>query len=284
MVERGRRCRAEMKITKLAVLVVLIGAAMVGIGLTLPNYMSDWGLAYYPAVRRWLGGQSPYDPTVAAPFVNAPWILPVLTPLALLPMEWGHVALFYLNLGGYILLLRKLKAGKLATVAFLLSPPVVTGLIGGQIDGLLSLGFVLPPAVGLFFIAAKPQLGMGLAIYWFMEKWKNGGWKAVVRTFGPVGLVMTLSLWIFPDWLPGMTHLTVRDWNTSLWPRGLVIGLVLLVWAIRNGCKGMAISSSVFFAPYLAEQSWSAGLIGLTGDGLLVLAATIGMWIVFVIR
>jgi len=265
---------------KIAFLAVLVATAMTGMGLMMSRYKSDWGWAYRPAVLLWLEGESPYL-RAEWPFANPPWVLPFLAPFALLPMEWGRQAMFYLNLGCYIYLLRKLKAGRLATAAFLLTPTVVFGLESGQIEGLLSLGYVLPPALGLFFMAAKPQMGIGLAVYWMVEAWRLGGWRKVLVIFAPVGLAVLLSAWAYPDWIETMLTLTPARWNRGVWPQGIPVGAVLLALAIRQRRKEWAIGSSVFFAPYLAGQTWATGLVALVGDGALMALACAALWVVF---
>jgi len=274
-----------MKRLKVVILIVLAVTAMTGMGLVIAGFKSDWGWAYRPAALRWLEGESPYLVTGAAwPFGNAPWVLPFLAPFSLLPMEWGRQAMFYLNLGCYIYLLRRLKAGRLATAAFLLSPAVVLGLVTGQIEGLLSLGYVLPPALGLFFVAAKPQMGLGLAVFWLVEAWRLGGWRKIFVRFAPVGIAVLLSTWAFPEWLGSMLEIAPERWNQGVWPQGLPVGVVLLTLAIRGTRKEWAIGSSVFFAPYLAGQTWASGLVALVGDGPLMALACAALWVVFFLR
>jgi len=270
---------------KMVVLAALVATAMAGMGLVMSQFKSDWGWAFRPAALRWLGGESPYEATGKSwPFANAPWVLPFLAPFAWLPMEWGRQAMFYVNLGCYIYLLRKLKAGRLATAAFLLSPAVVLGLVTGQIEGLLSLGYVLPPALGMFFVAAKPQMGIGLAAFWLVEGWQKGGWRQVVMRFAPVGVATLLAAWLYPEWISAMLEIAPVHWNHGVWPEGLPVGVVLLALALRGRRKEWAIGSSVFFAPYLAGQTWATGLVALVEDGVLMALACVALWLVFFLR
>lgn len=246
------------------------------------QFISDWGMAFRPALWRWFRGDSPYTPERGiAPFANAPWILPILAPFALLTMRSGHAVVLFVNLACYVLLMRKLHATKLAAFAFLLSPPVITGLIGGQIDGMLSLGYILPPVFGSLVILAKPQIGIGLLVFWAFKAWKKDRVLGVMKIFLPSLILIAVSVWLFPEWIPAMTNLPDIWWNTSLWPQAIPLGVAMLYFAIKRNDSNLAVSSSVFFTPYLAWQGWFAGLIGLVEDGKLMLLVSLSMWVVF---
>ena len=44
----------------------------------------------------------------------------------------------------------------------------------------------LPTPIGLIFAVTKPQVGIGIAIYWFIHIFKTKGFWAVAKTFAPV--------------------------------------------------------------------------------------------------
>jgi hypothetical protein len=189
-----------------------------------------------------------------------------------------------INLVCYSIVAVKLGARPLALAAFLVSYPVVFGIIYGQIDGLISLGYILPPTLGLFLVLAKPQSGLGLAIFWLIDAWYLGRWRKVLSTFLPVTVAFGLSYFLFGNWFSTMSYPASQSWNTSLWPQSIPIGSVLLVSALQQRKPGLAIASSPFLSPYVAAHSWAATLIGLMPNSLLTIIASIGTWLVWLFR
>jgi len=59
---------------------------------------------------------------------------------------------------------------------------------------------VLPPVVGLFFIAVKPQVGIAVAIFWFVEAARRGGGREVVKVFAPIAVALAAPLAVFGWW------------------------------------------------------------------------------------
>ncbi len=133
----------------------------------------DWETAFKPAVWKLLQGQSPYR---IEGYFNAPWTLLPLIPLVLLPESIGRAAHAVITLAAFAYTAYKLGAKPLAMVILLLSPPVMHGLLNGNIDWLAVLGFVLPPQIGLFFITTKPQIGIAVGLYWLVDIWLQQGW------------------------------------------------------------------------------------------------------------
>jgi len=168
-----------VQISLLAIVVIVLVGAM---SLVLPPAV-DWHSVFRPAARRLLSGQSPYE---VEGFFNAPWALLPLIPLALVPENIGRAMLALLNLVIFGHVARRMGAKLLAISFLLVSPPVLHGILNGNLDWLVALGFVLPPQIGLFFIIIKPQVGIGVGLYWLVEAWRAGGWQRVLRTFRPV--------------------------------------------------------------------------------------------------
>ena len=158
----------------------------------------------------------------------------------------------------------KLKTNILLIFAFLLSSGMIVNSIYGNLDGLVALGFVLPPQIGLFFVLAKPQIGLIAAIFWFIESWRNGGIKLVVKVFLPVTVAFLISMIIFGPWFQNSSNVIQAKWNVSIWPYGIPIGILLLAMAVWKREIRFAIAASPFFAPYLAIHSWAIVWLGLT--------------------
>ncbi len=242
----------------------------------------DWKETFYPAARAVLNGQSPYTvPT----FRNAPWLVVLLAPFAILPERPGGVLFFLASLILYALTAFRLKASRIALIAFLLSPPVVYGLRMLNVDVFVLLGFTLPAPLGLFFVALKPQMGAVMIPFWLAQAWRRNGFRGVAQTFLPFTLACAVSFLIFGNWLAGrQADLLNSFWNASLFPWSLPVGVVLAALALRDDREDLAMSASPFLSPYLAYHSWAAVLTGLLRRDFELILAVVSMWLVALIR
>jgi hypothetical protein len=223
-----------------------------------PVIGTDWHWAYYPASRALMAGQSPYFGTL----FNPPWVLLAMIPVALLPAEWGASIMFVAELVFFLVVMFRLK------VHLWLVPPLVvfSGMLfnstNANIDGLCALGFILPPPVGLFFVLAKPQIGVGVAAYWAWCAWRGGGWRKLVRTFAPVMIAYGLSFIVYGNWM----NTSGLIWSAStvhIFPFGVPLGIMLVILACRRRSIGPAIAAGVLFAPYVNSFTWSFLWLGM---------------------
>lgn len=281
---------SQIKIPKLKTLLVLTLGAIVLYGFVrvLPSLQigMDWEQVYRPAALALANGKSPY--TVV--FYAAPWSVIPLVPFALLPPDLGNAGVFILGLSAFAYVAYKLGAGPGNMSIFLLSAPVVGCLIFGNIEWMPLLGFVLPAPIGLIFAVIKPQVGIGLVIYWFVHILRTKGIWEVIKTFTPVTLVTLLSFWMYGFW-PLLFQKTMEQsqtsslaYNTSLWPQGIFVGIWLLYKSIQKQKPGMALASSPFLSPYALQFTWVSVLTGLIGSPLELLLVSVGLWIPVVIR
>jgi hypothetical protein len=264
----------------------LIAAGLIGLGITayfvLPDPV-DWAIFYRPATLALLAGKSPF--TVGSYF-NPPWILLPLIPFALLPYKISNAALFVANLVIFIFIGRRSSKRPLPLLALLCSFPVIVCLLFGQIDGIALLGLFMPRPLGMIFLLAKPQTGAFVALFWVLEAWRQGKWKQVFVTVAPVGIMTLASILIF--------HLTPQNFdvsilisaphNTSLWPGSILIGLPLLVYALRQRKQGFAMMATPLLSPYIAPQSWSIGMLGLIPYEWELVAASLASWVFLIER
>lgn len=242
----------------------------------------DYYHAFEPAAQLWLRGQSPY---LQGAFFNPPWALVPLLPLVLLPGPWVPWLLALANLGAFAAAGVRLGAKPLPLALLILSPQMLRLGFNGQIDWLLPLGLLLPRPAALFFVLAKPQLGIGLAVYWLVDSWRAGGWRQLAKDFGPVGAAFALSFAVYGFYLGGGAVLTgpTITWNISPWPYSLIVGAALLVSALRNRRAGHALTAGPFFSPYLAGHSIVSPVLGLVHDQWVMAAACLSLWAVYVL-
>lgn len=226
----------------------------------LPSIGVDWMISFRPAARLLLELKSPY----ATPgFFNPPWALIPLLPFALLPAGLGAAFLFVLNIFSLLFASVKMRMNAIAFVVFILFSGTLVNAWNGNIEGLLAIGFVLPPQIGLFFVLCKPQFGLGVAIFWILQEWREGGIRKVVRVVAPVSIALGISFVLFGFWPARTPGLVDMRWNASLFPYGVPIGLALLAVSIWRRNMFLAIASSPFFAPYVAGNTWSVVWFGL---------------------
>lgn len=232
----------------------------------------DWTMAYRPAALAMLSGHSPYLITTER-FANAPWALFPLIPLAVLPIEWGRFILVLISLAAFAFVAYKLRATPIAMIAFLLSPFVFRCLWYGQIDWLPLLGIVMPPWIGLFFIATKPQVCGLVALYWLAEAWRAG---TIIKTFTPVTIATVVSFGAFGFW-PASAAAFGR--MGAMWPWSIALSVALLFVAYKRKDKTPAAAASPLASPYAQLHSFASVLLPLMRYQWLMVAAVVLLWI-----
>ncbi|HSW62700.1 MAG TPA: hypothetical protein VLH56_05235 [Dissulfurispiraceae bacterium] len=244
--------------------------------------LSDWQVNYRPPVLSLLSGQSPYTHGASN---NPPWTYVLLAPFALFPPALGNTAIGLVCMAALALTGYKLGAKPLPLALLLFTPQVMFLSRNGGIDWLIALGFIMPPQIGLFFVLIKPQIGICVALFWFVEAWRKGRMCEVLRVFAPVGLAYAASVAVFglSSILPmqaGELVAAKYPWDATTFPLTIPVALVLVVSALRSRDLKKAILASPFLSPYVAFYSWPAAVLGLAGNSWYMLAAVAGMWIV----
>ena len=268
------------KVAKIILLAVATTILMSIMPLALPPAI-DWSGVFRPAAQKLISGSSPYN---VKGFIYPPWALLPLVPLALLPESIGRAVLIMTNLVTFGYTAHRIGAKPLALVFFLLSPPVLHCLINGNIDWLVTLGFVLPPQIGLFFIIVKPQIGVAVGIYWLVEAWRIKGWREVLRVFGPITVAMLSSFVLFGLWPLQWGKPLSFWWNASLWPASIPVGVVLLVAAVHKRRIEYAMGASPCLSPYVLFHSWVGALLAVVKSVPETVAAVVGLWILVGVR
>lgn len=264
--------------------VILAGGTALSLlaGRYLP-YSIDWETVFRPAALAIGAGRSPYQ---VDEFFAAPWGLLALIPVARLEHDFGRGVYFLLAAACYAWLAYRLGTKPLGMLAFLLSPPVLHGFLTGNIDWLVLLGLTFPPQIGLLFVLIKPQLGLGIAIFWLVEAFRNGGWRCVWHEFWPLTVMSLASFAIFGLWPLRALQLVSepKNFNMSLWPWGLPLGVLLLAAAIHRRQRRFAIASSPFLSPHVVFHSYAAVLAGILPSTRYTLLACAGLWVWVAVR
>lgn len=258
-----------------------LGVALVAVAAHFLPVGVDWEAAFRPAAREVLALRSPYN---IEGYLNPPWLLALLLPLALLPPSVGYGVLVVMSLAGFAYAAYRFGAKPLTLAVFLASPPVIHSLLNGNVDFVPVLGFVLPPQIGLFFVTVKPQMGWVVVVFWLVEGWRQGGWREVARVFGPVTLAAALSFVLWGLWPLRFERELQLWWNASLWPASIPVGVALAVAAIRTRRIEYAMGASPCLSPYVLLHGWAGALCAVTPRQAETLAAVAGLWTLVAIR
>ncbi len=241
----------------------------------------DWSDYYRPATIALINQQSPYS---INGFINPPWVLIPMIPLLIFPENVGRAILAVAMMSSLFFVSKKMGAGLIGSIALLLSPPAIQLIMDGNVDWMVTLGFILPPQIGLFFIAIKPQMGIMVIPFWMLLSWKKGGYKELLRVFGPFTIVVLLMLIIF-GLSPIMNQQDIA-WggNASLWPISIPVGMVLFIHSIRNKDINFSIAASPCLSPFVLLHSWIGVFLVLSRQKWETLVAVVGLWIVVIIH
>lgn len=268
---------------KTKLFVAMLFVAMVVVLALFPPLLGQQGdfvNTYRPAVMELLHFRNPYAITT---FWNAPWALLPLAVYAWLPDHLARAIHLALGFSCFAFTAYKLGAKPLALAFFMLSPTVLGGLVNGNVDWLAMLGFVMPPAVGLFFVVIKPQVGIGIALYWLYRAYRE---RTILATFAPIFITALCSFAVFGLWplLWSQAEHSVWIVNTSLWPLSIPLGVLCLFLAMRWTKPKVALAAGPMLSPYVLFASWSASLLALVSNEGACLLAVGGLWLLVAFR
>ena len=260
-------------------LVALVAVGVVMTAAYLPSAI-DWDRHYAPAARALAAGRSPY---VDTGFVNPPWTLLPLLPFTA-DVTAGRAGLFVLSRVVYALVAMcadpsgRTDASPVALGLFLVSPTVLHTLLNGNVEWLVLLGLLLPPRWGLFLVLIKPQVGAGVALWWSVESWREGGWRQVVKTVWPVTAALVGSVVVFGLWPLRAAGHPEQGWNASLWPWSLPLGLGLLAYGVLKRDMRAALGAAPFCSPYVLLHAWTGAVLALVGWTWALALVVVGLW------
>lgn len=251
---------------------------------TAPLPTADFYLNFYSAARSVLSGHSPYETITNSP----PWGIIPLIPFALLPPVPAHGIYFAFCLFVLVYIAWHLRASPLTIVAFILSPTAIGALLVGNLDPIVLSGMLFPPVLGLLILLIKLQIGTGIALYYLIDFLRSKRYLEIVKTFAPVTTAYALTLLLFPVWYVRISSLPSNEWNRSLFPYSIPLGLFLLWLALHKRNPYFALAATPFLAPYHSFYTYTAVQIGLLHSDVeeyirrdvLHIALTIFLWVI----
>jgi hypothetical protein len=264
-------------------LLLALAAAIFAAVLTYNPYAVDWHYTYRPAALAMAAGKSPFSQVKL--FFASPWTLIPVIPFALLPEDIGRSLWAVVSIGMFAFIAYRLGGKPVAMLAFLLSAPVANCIQIGNVEWLVLLGYILPPQIGLIFLAMKPHTTLVAILYYVVEAWQKGGIRQALRIVWPVALIGLLSLLIYGLWpLKAQQDFEPTGvFNISIWPQGIPIGLLLMVQSLRSRKLRPAIIASPFLSPFTVLLSWSGAMAAFAASTVEMVTVSIGSWIFWVI-
>jgi hypothetical protein len=246
-----------------------------------PGY--DLNIWFYPAARDILQGQFSYAQIPR--LNNPPWILIILSPMAVFPPAVMHGALVATTFMALYWAMRDYRRFKISYPLTIISLPMLANLWVGQLEVFTILGVMLgyraiarhKPywlSLGLLLMAAKPQetwIIVLLLVFGSWRQWSGRDWLKIVAPALLVAIITSAGLGV--DWLARIVSgaaTYAQDWeNISLWhlSEWLPQVVVLLVWVLIAGLTfwalrqahlsrsglGLAATSSNLLSPYLTN-------------------------------
>lgn len=272
----------------IAALVALISLAVLFTSLARLDILvaNDWYHTYYPAARAFLRLENVYQ---AVPIYFAPpWTLVPLIPFALLPIAAARALFFIAGLFGFSWLAWKINPQPAAVLSFLFSAPVACCLIQGNVEWLPLLGLLMPPQLGLIFLAMKPQTTIAVMVYviWkaYRQHRQNGrleGLAGALATMLPTICLFLASWALYGPWflrIGGAAR--AATWTViTPWPWLFPLGLALLYLSIRLDHRPYALAASLLLTPYAIPTTWSAFMLAFIRSKRGMFVASLASWI-----
>ncbi len=234
-----------------------------------------WNGIFRPLALGILHGNNPYD---CGAYFNPPWALIPIIPFALLPSRLGFALYASISMWaiGYVAYRR--GARKWMLVAYLAMPLTLYNGLDINVDWMVAVGYILPPILGLPLVLLKPQIGIGIAFYWFILSIRQGGIVKTIITFAPVTVMFAASYLLFGNYFLKYERLTQN--YAVIWVTSIPVAVILLATALREKNAGYAIAASPFLAPYISPGSLPIAMLGVLEHPRLALPALLGLWIV----
>lgn len=197
-------------------------------------------------------------------FYNPFWILPVVALTTWFGVYKVSVWVT-LNIACQVYACWKLKMPAWSILPFLFFGGAMESAISGNMEGIVALGLVLPPPVGMIFLALKPQIGAAVCLYWFASAWVYDGWKRAVAILAPVLICFIVSVAVYGLWFLKMTEAAGLAHNvlSGFFPYAIPAGLWFIYVAVRRRQIGWALIAIPCLAAYMNSYTWAFPIMGM---------------------
>ena len=238
----------------------------------------DW-LAYYrPAVLELLSGNNPH--------LIEGYFTPTLTLFPLIPFvllgDIGTWLMFFTSLLSIAFVLWRYHASPIAIGAFMLSMLTVHSIALGNVEWLVMLGLIAPAPLAILLLTIKPQMSCIAILLICLNQYKSGGIVKLSQSLVPVILATLVSFCLY-GFYPASWSIASPN-NATLIPAILPLALAVSIKAFRDNDLLLAFGVSPCFAPRISPQAWMGALVPFSRNQWEMLAASVGTWIIFVMR
>lgn len=232
----------------------------------------DW-VGFREAVQHW---QMPY---AVKGFYNPPWLLPLIAPLAVLPPRLGQATNSLLALTIMFLVIRHFGGKALSVMVAMLAPPTLFLLMNGNVEWLVLAGLLLPAPAGILLLSLKPQSGGGMIVLHIKCS------PRPLLLLAPTAIIAGSSFLIWGWWPRFSSRAVDLSWNMSIWPWGLLLGIPILVLALKEESEELALSCMPFLSPYCGLIGWLIPFTVLAAKlPRATLISIVALWLIISIR
>jgi hypothetical protein len=157
-----------------------------------------------------------------------------------------------------------LNAWRAAT--FLLSFPVLWSVVVGNLEWLVFLGLLLPPRWGILFLMIKPQVGIGVVIYWLIEAYQRG---TLLKVLAPLCVAILISVILFGPTLSLPTSESdemTGHREAGAFPWLVPLGVYWLYHSIVQKRPKQALYVGPCLSPHLIPGSWAGAVLALVSE------------------
>ncbi|MBI5930218.1 MAG: DUF2029 domain-containing protein [Chloroflexi bacterium] len=266
---------------KALIKIPLISVLTIAAGLLTANIWPqgvDFYYSFYPYVHEWVHGNlEMYKPGNEIIIYNTPWLVFMMTPLALLSFKLAQSFLYVTTIVAIFTSIDLLKIYKRIPIHVLLMACVnlilVDLFLRGQIDAVILLGVVLGAwgierkqpyilSLGFCFLSMKPLnvALVGLVYLVAIRHWPHRDQLKVISI--PVGLVALACVLIGPDWpirylaYPSKQK-PIDDIATTLWKGLDLLGLPHAPFMVLGMVAAIAVIGLAF---KLGATEWTISL------------------------
>jgi hypothetical protein len=230
---------------------------------------------FYGAAKLFWNGENPYTQWG---FFNPPWLPVFMLPFLTFSPEyafglWTAASLIAIILAAKRMGVFQQKRWWLAITVLILSPPVILCLVWGNLDLLLVYLCTINHPIALLMLALKPHIYWPVILFRLVIWWKIGKRKTAFWTAFCLTAAYLISFALYGFYLLGGSDTLNKNFNTSLWPYGILVGIVLLVstYLTRNRHRlNAAMATGPFLSPQVTNNAWSTVLVSLCRKPILL--------------
>jgi hypothetical protein len=236
----------------------------------LPGGGFDWHNDIGPSTRQWW--PAPYESGVNG-LPLAPWAALLLSPLGGLPNHAATAITNAITVFVVALVVKRFGGRDWLALPILLTPSGFWLFYNGQTEWLMLFGLLFFNGFDALLLILKPQVAAG-AIVSRIRRADQRWWIYLT----PLVAMILLSFLVWHGWFLKIFSfapiLIKGDWNSSVWPWGMVVGIGLLWQAWKTGDDRWGVAASPLLSPYVNLPSY----LGL----LIVLAARWPRWFLLI--